>query len=65
LDIWHLAQDFANLPVLNAQFIEDHPPVERVVAVEDEPQFLFDSYTSLVCARPIPLYGVPGQIDRF
>nr|UXQ88012.1 MAG: major capsid protein [Microvirus sp.] len=65
LDIWHLSQDFANLPVLGPAFIEDNPPIDRVVAVVDEPQFLFDGYFKLKTARPMPLYGVPGLIDHF
>lgn len=65
LDIWHLSQDFASAPTLNAAFIEDNPPIDRVIAVPSEPHFLFDSYTSLKCARPMPLYGVPGLIDHF
>lgn len=65
LDIWHLAQDFSTLPTLSADFIEEHPPVERVVAVQDEPEFLFDSYFSLKCARPMPVYSTPGLIDHF
>lgn len=65
LDTWHLAQDFGTAPALNAAFIEDHPPFERVLAVEDEPQFIFDSYFKLRCARPMPVYGVPGLIDHF
>ena len=65
LDTWHLAQDFAALPLLNAAFIEDNPPVDRVIAVTSEPHMLFDSYSSLICARPMPLYGVPGMIDHF
>lgn len=65
LDTWHLAQDFASLPALNAAFIEDRPPMERVLAVTDEPQFIMDSYFKLRCARPMPVYGVPGLIDRF
>ena len=65
LDTWHLAQDFANLPVLNDEFIVEDPPVDRVIAVQDEPHFLFDSYFNLRCARPMPLYGVPGLIDHF
>jgi len=65
LDAWHLSQDFQTLPVLNASFIEDNPPIDRVIAVPDEPHFLFDSYFSLRCARPMPLYGVPGMIDHF
>lgn len=65
LDVWHLAQDFATLPLLNQTFIEDDPPIDRIIAVTDEPQFLFDAYINLRCARPMPLYGVPGLIDHF
>lgn len=66
LDWWHLSQDFgATPPTLGATFIEERPPVERVVAVKDEPEFLFDSYFDLKCARPMPLYSVPGMMDHF
>jgi hypothetical protein len=65
LDSWHLSQDFASLPALNSSFIEDNPPVDRVIAVPSEPQFLFDGYFSMNCVRPMPLYGVPGMVDRF
>lgn len=65
LDTWHLAQDFATLPSLNSDFIVDNPPVARVIAVETEPHFLFDSYFKLHCARPMPVYSVPGLIDHF
>jgi hypothetical protein len=65
LDTWHLAQDFATAPALNAAFIEDNPPIDRVIAVTSEPHFIFDSYFSLRCARPMPVYGVPGLIDHF
>lgn len=65
LDYWHLAQEFGSLPTLNNQFIQENPPVERVVAVTDEPEFLFDAYFDLKCARPMPMYGVPGLIDHF
>ena len=65
LDSWHLAQKFSSLPTLSAQFIQDDPPVERVIAVQDEPQFLFDSYIRLKCARPMPVYSVPGLVDHF
>lgn len=65
LDTWHLAQSFATLPVLNAAFIVDDPPIDRVIAVVTEPHFLFDGYFSLKCARPMPMYSVPGMIDHF
>lgn len=65
LDVWHLAQKFDSLPTLSAEWIEDNPPISRVIAVQDEPQFLLDSYFKLRCTRPMPLYGVPGLIDHF
>lgn len=65
LDTWHLAQDFSQRPLLNGTFIQDNPPFARVVAVPSEPNFLFDGYFRLRCARPMPLYGVPGLIDHF
>ncbi|WNK13534.1 MAG: major capsid protein [Microvirus sp.] len=65
LDIWHLSQDFATLPVLDNAFISENPPVDRIIAVPSEPQFLFDSYFAMQCARPMPVYGVPGLIDHF
>lgn len=65
LDVWHLSQKFDNLPKLSAQFIEDNPPVSRILAVQNEPQFIIDSYIEMKCARPMPVYGVPGLVDHF
>ena len=65
LDLWHLSQDFAALPVLNASFIEEDPPVDRVIAVPSEPHFIWDAYFRFRCARPMPIYSVPGLIDHF
>jgi hypothetical protein len=68
LDAWHLAQKFTSLPTLNTTFIQDTPPVERVVAVgsaANGQQFLFDSFFDVTMARPMPMYSVPGLIDHF
>lgn len=65
LDAWHLAQKFASLPTLNSTFIEENPPIDRVVAVPSEPEFLFDSFIKLKCARPMPVYSIPGMMDHF
>jgi len=65
LDAWHLSQDFSSKPLLNADFIVENPPVDRVIAVPTEPHFLFDSFIKMRCARPMPVYGVPGLIDHF
>lgn len=65
LDVWHLSQKFTTLPKLNSDFIEENPPISRVVAVQSEPHFIGDFYFDLKCIRPMPLYGVPGLIDHF
>lgn len=65
LDSWHLAQKFENLPKLSPEFIVDNPPIDRVVAVPSEPQFLLDCWFNLNCVRPMPVYGVPGLMDHF
>ncbi|NTU73866.1 phage capsid protein [Candidatus Roizmanbacteria bacterium] len=65
LDSWHLSQNFANAPVLDQTFISEDPPLDRCIAVPSEPHFIFDSYISMKCARPMPVYGVPGLIDHF
>jgi len=68
IDPWHLAQRFTSLPTLNSTFIQDTPPVSRVVAVgsgADGQQFLLDAFYDVKAARPLPLYSVPGLIDHF
>lgn len=65
LDVWHLSQEFSTLPVLSDSFIQDDPPVDRVLAVQNEPHFILDSYIRNKTTRPMPTYGVPGLIDHF
>lgn len=68
LDGWHLAQKFSNLPALNADFIQDNPPISRILAVGSEAngsQFYFDAFFDVVKVRPLPMYSVPGLIDHF
>ena len=66
LDVWHLSQDFAgNRPALNSDFIEENPPIRRVIAVDGEPEFKFNGFFNVVCTRPMPMYSVPGLIDHF
>lgn len=68
IDPWHLAQKFTALPTLNTTFIQETPPVSRVVAVgtgANGQQFLMDCFFSIKAARPLPMYSVPGLIDHF
>lgn len=60
VDFWHLAQDFANLPVLSPEFIVEQPPIDRIVAVPTEPHFLLDSWIGLQSVRELPVYSTPG-----
>ena len=66
LDGWHLSQKFTSLPTLNTTFIQDTPPVDRVLAVASQTgkQFLCDVFMSIKAARPLPMYSVPGLIDH-
>jgi hypothetical protein len=65
LDSWHLSQEFTDLPVLGETFITENPPIDRVVAVPSEPDLILDMYFHLNCVRPLPMFGTPGNIDRF
>lgn len=68
VDPWHLAQRFTVLPVLGDTFIQDTPPLSRVLAVgagANGQQLLFDSFFEIQAVRPMPLYSVPGMIDHF
>ncbi len=65
LDSWHLAQNFGSLPSLNSSFIEEDPPVDRVTAVNTEPDLLLDMYFNFKCARPMPTYSVPALLSHF
>lgn len=65
LDSWHLTQDFSSLPVLNDEFIIEDAPMERVKAVTTTYDFLFDAVFNYQCARPMPVFAVPGLVDHF
>ncbi len=65
LDVWHLSQHFITRPTLSTTFIEENPPVQRVIAIQDEPEIVLDSEFNMKCTRALPMYSVPGQIDRF
>lgn len=68
IDPWHLAQKFTSLPTLNDTFIQDTPPLSRVLAVgaaANGQQFICDTFFDVKAARPMPMYSVPGLIDHF
>ena len=65
LDVWHLAQDFNELPPLNGAFVQEQPPMSRIKAVTEEPDFIADCWHKMQCTRPMPVYSVPGLVDHF
>jgi hypothetical protein len=65
LSAWHLSEEFGSLPALNSTFIASNTPVDRVVAVTTEPDFLFDSMFTINYTRPMPLRGIPADLGRF
>lgn len=64
---WHLSEDFGALPTLGSSFIESNTgvPLDRCIAINTEPHFILDGHFSMKCARPMPLFGVPGNLDHF
>ena len=67
LESWHLSEDFTSLPTLGNTFIQSNTgvPLDRAVSVPSEPQIIMDMFFDMKCARPMPLYGVPGNLDHF
>lgn len=60
LDQWHLGEQFLTKPTLNAAFIVDNPPVDRVIAVPSEPHVLMDLWFGNRCTRVMPVFNTPG-----
>ena len=66
LEQWHLAQEFASLPVFNSTFIESNTPISRVLAVNpNNDAFYLDLWFNMKCTRPMPIYSIPGLSDHF
>ena len=65
LDIWHYADDYASLPSLSSEWIDETKDnVARTLAVQNHDQFFGDFYFGAIYTRPMPLYSVPGLIDH-
>ena len=63
---WHLAVDFdGSLPPFDGTFIEDHPPVSRIIQSTTDKEVMVDAYISKQTTRVMPLYSVPGYVDHF
>lgn len=67
LDVWHLAQEWASAPELNADFILYNTPIARSLVVPDidYPDLLCDFWFDYKHARVMATYGVPATLGRF
>lgn len=68
LDMWHLARKFTSAPLLNATFLNETPPMTRVLAAGASSagqQFLADFHFIRKAVRPIPTFGTPIALGRF
>ncbi len=66
LEAWHLSEDFAALPTLGSSFITANlgVPLDRAIAIPAEPHFIADFFFDIKAARPLPTFGIPGNMDR-
>ena len=62
LDVWHLSEKFATLPKLNSQFLENNTPIDRTLAVKDEPDVILDIWFDIKATRPLPVTGNPSLL---
>nr|QJB19417.1 MAG: major capsid protein [Microvirus sp.] len=67
LDVWHLGDKYASLPVLSDAWIrEDKTNVNRCLAVQStvSNQLFADLYVTNKTTRPMPMHSIPGLIDH-
>lgn len=63
---WHLAEYFGNDPqFINSEFLREKPPIDRVVALDDEPHFIIDAHFEVKATRVMPTYNLPATLARF
>lgn len=68
LDVWHIGDEYSNVPTMNAQFLEETPNfLDRVLAVDSsvQDQFILDIYNQVEAVRVMPAHSIPGLIDHY
>lgn len=63
-DYWHLSEEFGSAPTLSQTFIESNPPIDRIVTVTTEPDFVIDIWNEAMLVLPMSLHSVPGYLGR-
>lgn len=68
LDSWHYADNYASLPTLSSDFIQETDVnINRTLAVSSSvaDQFIANFYFNISAYRVMPVYSVPGLVDHF
>lgn len=67
LAMWHLGDNYATVPTLGQDFIEETPKyLDRAITVNStaQNQFILDFYVKNIAYRELPTYSVPSLIDH-
>lgn len=67
LDSWHYADDYAELPTLSSEWIdEDKANVDRTLSITSQisPQIFGDFVFETIHTRGMSMYGTPGFMDH-
>lgn len=68
LDVWHLADNYASMPYLSADWLhEDGALFDRVCTLQlygTNSQFIADIHVDEQATRCMPMYSIPGLIDH-
>lgn len=66
LATWTYAQEFADTPTLNENFMkQSREPFLKTLAVqESDYDYIVDIYESISASRPLPTYSIPSLIDH-
>ena len=63
LESWHYAQEYSSLPVLGESWLQvTDTNVARTLAVQTEPQLIFDSLFNFKATRPMAMEARPGGL---
>lgn len=68
LDIWTIADDYANAPVASDEFIRETPLFldnAITIAHSQQDQFIFDIWNDVEAIRVMPANPMPGLIDHY
>lgn len=66
LSAWHYGEFYESQPILSKEWRRQSDTfVYRTLAVQNEPQYYFDSRCEITAVRPLPLWSIPGYFDHF